>query len=293
MNANAQCVTCLLDKQERIVRPFPDENKKSDFIAEVLKLLYEHAKTEPAPWLYMKIEEIYARYYEPVIDYPAIKHKYNQYMLSKESIVEEIIMNSEDPIAEGIKYACAGNFIDFGAMAEVDDSILEDLLANASENSVDADELAAFKSELSSSKELVYLTDNCGEVVMDKLFIKAIKKLYPDLHISVIVRSGIALNDANMEDAVEIGLTDLVNVVESGAACTGTVPKILTPEAKAVLDAADVVISKGQGNFEGMHGNGYNVYYMFLCKCDMYVRRFGLKRFTAVFSNEKNIRTIC
>lgn len=293
MNANAQCITCLLNKRELMTRPLPDETKKSAFMKELLALLYEHADKEPAPWLHMKMDEIQDKYYEPAIDYPAIKLKYNDYMLSKESIVEEIIMNADDPIAESIKYACAGNFIDFGAMAEVDDSILEELLNNASENKVDDKELAAFKEELAASKELVYLTDNCGEVVMDKLFMKALKKCYPNLHISVIVRTGIALNDANMDDAKQIGLTELVDVYESGAACTGTVPKILTEEAKAVLDQADLIISKGQGNFEGMHGNGYNVYYMFLCKCDMYVRRFGLKRFTAVFSNEKNIKPLC
>ena len=291
MKANSDCIACLLNKQANIIRPFPDEDKKDEYIAKVLKILLDYGQKRPSPWLFMMIEEAYAGYFEPTIDYPAIKKKYNQYMLDMEDAVWDIIKESEDPIASGIKYASAGNFIDFGAMAKVDDSVLEELMKNANDNQLEDEELAAFKNDLEKGKELVYLTDNCGEVVMDKLFIKAIKMLYPDLKIHVIVRSGIALNDANMEDAAFIGLTEIADCIESGVACTGTVPELLSPQAKEILDKADLIISKGQGNFEGMYGENYNTYYLFLCKCQMYVRRFGLKQFTPVFNNEKNIKT--
>ena len=121
-------------------------------------------------------------------DYAAIKQKYNQYMLSKETIVEENIRNSDDLIASCIKYVCAGNFIDFGTGIKVDDSILEDLLQKAKTETVDEKELKQLKNDLATAKELVYLTDNCGEIVMDKLFIKILKEQYPHLHITAIVR---------------------------------------------------------------------------------------------------------
>lgn len=292
MHANSTCIACLLNKQVTNIRPFKDEKKKSDYIHKVLKLLYDHGQTQSAPWLFMKIEEIYNEYYEPIMDYSAIKQKYNQYMLSKESIIEENIRKSDDMIASCIQYVCAGNFIDFGAMSKVDDSILENILQKATEESLSTEELKNFKQELATAKELVYLTDNCGEIVIDKLFMKLLKEQYPKLHITAIVRGGLALNDATMEDAREIGLTKIVDCIDNGTPMTGTDLESINETAKQLLCNADLIISKGQGNFEGLYGEGLMPYFLFLCKCELFVRRFGLKQFSSVFAREDHIKIV-
>lgn len=292
MKANATCIACLLNKQEKNIRPFQDEKKKSDYLHEVLKLLYEHGQTHSSPWLFMKIEEIYSKYYEPVMDYPAIKHKYNQFMLSKEPVIEANIRKADDIIASCIQYVCAGNYIDFGAMSKVDDSILDQMLYKAQSETVPADQLSLFKSELAPAKTLVYLTDNCGEIVMDKLFIKILKEEYPDLAITVIVRGGLALNDATMEDATEVGLTNLVPCIGNGSKLTGTDLCGINEESRNALMNADIIISKGQGNFEGLYGEGLQPYFLFLCKCELFVRRFGLKQFSSVFAREDHIHIV-
>ncbi|MDO4169535.1 MAG: ARMT1-like domain-containing protein [Lachnospiraceae bacterium] len=292
MHANSTCIACLLNKQVNNIRPFKDEKKKSDYIHKILKLLYDHGQTQSAPWLFMKIEEIYNEYYEPIMDYSAIKQKYNQYMLSKESIIEENIRKSDDMIASCIQYVCAGNFIDFGAMSEVDDSILENILQKAIEESLSKEELINFKHELSKARELVYLTDNCGEIVIDKLFMKLLKEQYPKLHITAIVRGGLALNDATMEDAREVGLTEIVDCIDNGTPMTGTDLESINETAKQVLNEADLIISKGQGNFEGLYGEGLMPYFLFLCKCELFVRRFGLKQFSSVFAREDHIKIV-
>ncbi|MEE1312490.1 MAG: ARMT1-like domain-containing protein [Lachnospiraceae bacterium] len=292
MNANATCIACMLNKQEKQIRPLKDEEKKSQYIHEVLKLLYDYGQTQSSPWLYMKIEDIYTRYFDPVIDYTAIKHKYNQFMLSKESVIEAKIRTSDDLIASCIQYVCAGNYIDFGAMSQVDDSILDEMLQKAESETLPENELNLFKDELASAKELVYLTDNCGEIVMDKLFIKILKEVYPHLNITVIVRGALALNDATMEDAQEIGLTEIAFCMGNGSALTGTVLNAINEESKNAINQADIIISKGQGNFEGLYGENLNPYFLFLCKCELFVRRFGLKQFSTVFAREDHIQII-
>lgn len=289
MYANVSCIACILEKQEKAIRSFSDEKKKSEYIHEVLKILYENGQDHTCPWLLMKIDEVYNRYFERVTDYPSIKHKYNQYMLSKEPVIEECIRNSDDILETCIKYVCAGNYIDFGPTGNIDDSILEALLERAETEEVPPSELTELKKDLEGAKELVYLTDNCGEIVMDKILIKVMKEQYPDIHVTVVLRGGPALNDAELEDARETGLTEIVDCIGNGASIAGTDLTVISDEAKKVLQKADVVISKGQGNFEGLYGEKLNPYFMFLCKCELFVRRFGLERFSSVFAREDHV----
>ena len=116
----------------------------------------------------------------------------------------------------------------------------------------------------------MYITDNCGEIVLDKIFIEELKTRYGNLEITVMVRGGLAINDATIEDAQEIGLTKIVPVISNGAAIAGTVKEQLSKEARKQLDSADVIIAKGMGNFESMYQEGINPYYLFLGKCDLF-----------------------
>ena len=150
-------------------------------------------------------------------------------------------------------------------------------------------ELEDRKEELKDAKTLLYITDNCGEIVLDKIFIEELKKRYGNLEITVMVRGGLAINDATIEDAQEIGLTKIVPVISNGAAIAGTVKEQLSKEARKQLDSADVIIAKGMGNFESMYQEGINPYYLFLCKCDLFTRRFGVKLFDPIFCKEERL----
>ena len=143
--------------------------------------------------------------------------------------------------------------------------------------------------ELKQAKTLLYITDNCGEIVLDKIFIEELKKRYGNLEITVMVRGGLEINDATIEDAQEIGLTKIVPVISNGAAIAGTVKEQLSKEARKQLDSADVIIAKGMGNFESMYQEGINPYYLFLCKCDLFTRRFGVKLFDPIFCKEERL----
>ena len=286
MNASISCISCLIGKQEKFIRQFPDEEKKKAFFQDFLTVIQQEGMNRTAPWLQGRADCLLEKYFGTVVDYPALKSGYNQYLLSKEAIFEEKINTAQDRLAECIKYVCAGNYIDTMALDEISDVILDDLLNRVESEEVDPVQLAGLKTDLTNARELVFITDNCGEIVMDKLFVRHIKQLYPKLHITVMVRGGLAANDATMEDAAEVGLTEEADCVGNGSSLMGTDLSDLSAEALALLKNADVIIAKGQGNFETLHGSGLNAWYLFLCKCEYFTRKFNLPQFTSVLMKE-------
>ena len=135
----------------------------------------------------------------------------------------------------------------------------------------------------------MYLTDNCGEIVMDKLLIEEIQKLNQKAEVTVIVRGLPVLNDVTMEDAIQVGLTEMVNVIGNGSEIAGTYLEDISEEAKNVIDDADVILAKGQGNFETLRMCGKNIYYIFMCKCEMFAKRFQVPRYYGMLINDKNL----
>ena len=291
MYANSMCISCIVGRQEKMIRSFDDEEKKSEYMHRILEILYRHGRSKSSPWIVEQINKVYENFWGSA-DYTPLKHRYNQLLLGKEKELEEIIRRSDDAVRECIKYVCAGNYIDFSAVEDVSEETLKKLLDKAAREPVSETEYAHFIDDLSAARTLVYFTDNCGEIVLDKLFIRFLKERFPSLQITVIVRGKDVINDATMMDAQEVGLTELVPCVGNGNGAPGTVIELLSEEAKGILSEADVVISKGQGNFEGLFGEGVNPYYFFLCKCSLFVERFGLPQYESVFRKEERIQFV-
>lgn len=224
-------------------------------------------------------------------DYGAIKSHFNRLMM--ELVASEGIYNrvwsEEDPLRAALGYAMTGNFIDFGAMDSVDEGKLRALLSEASDR-VDAADPAyeSLRRKLAAARRLTLLTDNCGEIVLDKLLTEVIHALYPALEITVLVRGGDVLNDATMEDAAEVGFHRLagIRVMGNGDRLAGTDICRISPEAREFLLGADLILAKGQGNYETMRGCGLPVYYAFLCKCRFFADRFGVPVYTGMLVRE-------
>ena len=225
-------------------------------------------------------------------DYPAIKRHFNSLMMETVATqgIFDTIMTSPDPLRAALGYAMTGNFIDFGAMDSVDEEKLLALLSESPERvSPDLPSYTALQADLSEARRLAFLTDNCGEIVMDKLLVETLRRLYPDLKITVMVRGGQVLNDATMEDATQVGFDRLsgVTVMGNGDRLAGTDLTRISPEARTAITEADLIIAKGQGNYETLQGSGLNIYYAFLCKCQFFANRFGVPVYTGMLVKEK------
>ena len=288
MQVSAACIRCMVDRQEERMQKKTDlsEIKKAEYLKAVLRVIGESDETASAPELVEKISKVYEDFFGKEKEYGKIKYEHNKKMLHIEEEIQRSIGQAEDPLEQAILYARTGNYIDYGAMKVVDEGILGELLQKAATEKLDKRNYDCFKQDLKQAKMLTYVLDNCGEIVLDKLLIKEIKRQYPKLQIYVLVRGKEVLNDATMDDAIQIGLTKMVPVIENGTGIAGTVQEKISEEAKEALNAADVILAKGQGNFESMYGCGLNVYYLFLCKCDWFVKRFGMTKNAGVFLRE-------
>ncbi len=224
---------------------------------------------------------------EEIPHYAAVKSYFNTLMLDF-AAAEELparIRSAAEPLREALGYAMVGNYIDFGALGSVDEGKLRIMLADASERvPADSEAYAILLERLSTARELVYLTDNCGEVVMDKLLIEYLREAYPHLSITVLVRGKPILNDATREDAMEIGLDRIpgIRVMDNGDGLAGTALGRISPAARDALGAADLILAKGQGNFETLQGCGLPICYAFLCKCRLFADRFGVPMYTGM-----------
>lgn len=283
----SECVNCLLNLHLNSYPKDTGEAKKLDFMQRVLKTISETPKTISAPVVVREIADIRKEMFGVTDLYADIKQHFNEVMLSYEEPVQQKLLSAEDPLKLAIQYAMVGNYIDFGAMKNVDETYLTELFDSAGSREVNEDRYQDLKQDLEQARKLVYLTDNCGEIVMDKLLIRTLQRLYPELDITVIVRGSEILNDATMDDARQVGLTEIVRVMGNGNNVAGTYEPELSPEAAAEIASADILLAKGQGNYETLMGCGLNVYYMFLCKCDMFANLFAVPRFTGMLLNDR------
>lgn len=284
-----ECIKCLLNKQlDKCPENAPLE-KKVEYMQKVLQIVAKAPLYESAPVLVRGMYDLQEEIFGISTDFTKIKSYFNCLMLGLEERLWEEIMHSERPLKLAIQYAMIGNYIDFAALKDVDEKTLRTFLDKAQEENVDEEELSNLQRELEKGGELVYLLDNCGEIVTDKLLMRLIKENYPDIHITAMVRGGQIMNDVTLEDAKEVELDKIASVIDSGSNIAGISLEKISEKARKAIVNADLIIAKGQGNFETLHQCGENIYYIFMCKCTMFTKRFSLPQFSGVLVNEKNI----
>lgn len=282
------CISCLVKGQmEKAPAGTPDE-KKAEYMQRVLKIIGEAPKEYTAPVVVRKINQVQKEMFGMEEDYSEIKKHFNEVMLAYEAEVQKKVEASEEPLMLAMQYAMIGNYIDFGAMYQVDQEYLTGLLDSASEKGISRERYDALQRDLAKAKKLVYLTDNCGEIVMDKVLIRLLGKLYPQVDITVIVRGAPVSNDATMEDAQQVRMTDMVKVIHNGNGIAGTWLPELSQEARTAMESADVLIAKGQANYETLRKCGMNIYYLFLCKCQLFAEWFRVPKFTGMLINDRD-----
>ncbi len=287
MRLNSYCIRCLLDRQQERIKNFEDEEKKTAYMKEIAKVIGESGEEDSAPYMVWVFKQIYRRYFGDTKDYKAIKKDYNEYVLKLEDALYEEILKAPEPLEKAIIYARIGNYIDFGAMQHVDKEQFLALFREEEKNALDEAVYQAFLSDCERGKNFLLIADNCGEIVLDKLFLRELKKRFPHLKNTVMVRGEEVLNDVTAEDAEAVGLLEEAKIVSNGNGVAGTVEKLLGAEGMEALSRADIILAKGQANFETMNGCGRNIYYSFLCKCDWFSGRFQVPMYTGMFVRER------
>ena len=290
MKASLDCMFCMIKRNDEIYSQYEDdEDKRIAFVKTVMSIISKSSPSDSAPLISTKVVRALSKITDINDHYIEEKNHSNDLILKMEKEILQNIDNADDKLISAIQYSLAGNYIDFGAMSNISDDSLKILIDKAHEFIINEDIAYRFKSDLQNAKSLVYLTDNAGEIVFDKMLIQTIMVHYPDIKINAIVRGYPIYNDATIQDAISVGLTDFVDVCDNGFDAPGTVLTHINKKSRDLIDNSDLIISKGMGNFETLYGCKKNIYYSFLCKCVYFTKRFGMKQFESVFKNESDI----
>ena len=279
MRVNSYCAACLWDKQLH----------KSDdpaYLAEVRQIIDTRKDEDTAPYLVYLFNRAFERRFGKTEPYRQVKRTYNDIVLSMEKEIRRKIESSSDPLAASIAYARIGNYIDFGAMNHIDSDTFLELLGDAELRARDLQTYEVFLLQCRKASRFLLIADNCGEIVLDKLFLEQLHSAFPRMSFSVMVRGAEVLNDVTLEDARYVGIDQLASLISNGTSVAGTIYGMLPKEAKDAMDSADIILAKGQGNYESLCGQGRHLFYSLLCKCRLFTDRFDVPELTGVFVEE-------
>lgn len=291
MGAHVDCISCIVAKANKLADLYmKDKDKKYRFMKEVLNVILDTEHDRAAPVIEAKMTRL-ARQATGIDDfYEQDKSKFNDLMLSLENDIERLFMEGQDPLFEALKAALAGNIIDLSALDSVESEFVKStILKTMKAQNLDADLYNRLLDELACSRKLLYLGDNAGEIVMDKLLLKQIKRRFPHLTITYATRGAPISSDVTEKDAYYVGIDKYATVINNGADLPGTDLHEVSAAFRAVFEEADIIIAKGQGNFETLNDTGKNIYYLFLCKCDVFVQKLQAGQFTPIFKAENNL----
>ena len=291
MRLDSQCILCLLKRHSETAAKYGDEEQVTAFTRELMHILCNGPVEMSAPFYTPGITKLFTEHFGLADDrFAEEKEVSNRYALERFDRLTELVRKAEDPLYSGLQAAILGNYIDFSALqGEVSFEKLDEMLRLLHTIQVDRDAFDALRSDLETGKELLYLTDNAGEIVFDRVWLEVIRDMFPGLSITVCVRGGPAQNDATVADAEAVGMP--FPVIGNGTRIPGTVLELASDELNAALKTADVIIAKGQANVETLldTGHGYNVYYAFLVKCKRFIDRFGKAKLTPMLVRERDL----
>ena len=165
--------------------------------------------------------------------------------------------------------------MDFGAFTL--DTDVGSLINDALDNSLAIKDIVEFEKALKKYDEVLYLVDNTGEIVFDKLLLSKIKQY--DLNITIAVKSEPILNDACRQDAIDVGLDEFGDIVEIGAGTVGYVDSEISDEFREIFDNHEFIISKGMGNYEGLTEidlSNKEVFFLLCSKCTTISKNIGV-----------------
>ena len=284
---DAQCYLCHLRRNVETARTLGDEATATAFARALMELYLTLPPDAASPTIAPATNALFQSFYGLDQDrYRAEKEASNAFVLRRLDEIRQRVFHAADPLLAGIQMAILGNYIDFSALqGEVSFEKLEALLDRAGELELDRNVYENLRNRLTKAENLLYLTDNAGEIGFDRVLAEVMSANYPQLKITFCVRGGPALNDATREDAAAVGIP--FPVIDNGNTVPGTDLNLMGQEAREAFQTADVIFAKGQANVETLLGCGYPIFYAFLIKCPRFIDRFQKPKLTPMLVAEE------
>ncbi len=281
MKAELECIPCFLKQALEAARMATDDGvRQREVLDEVAKVVdqlpLDKSPSEASRIVHRRVREV-TGLNDP---YKGVKEKYNKIALSLYPELKEKVKASADPLLCAIKVAIAGNIIDFGIGLDFDIDRDLDRVLSAEFAIFDYEE---FKETLARAKKVLYLADNAGEVAFDRVLVERLDK-----DVIYAVKGSPIINDALMDDAKFCGIDKVAQIISSGSDAPGTVLGLCSQEFLNYYNTADLIISKGQGNFEVLSDEPKPIFFLSIVKCSVVAQHLGVKVGDIILKRGKN-----
>lgn len=265
MRTFLDCFPCIMNQALRTGRiATNDEQKIKQLLDEIgasfRNLPMENTPVESGAIIYNKIREI-TGVEDP---YKKIKQESIRDALGLYPRLKDLVNNADNKLLMAIRIAIAGNIIDFGVDKKFD--LVEDVMKITKQDFAIYD-FISFEKQLRIAENILYIGDNAGESVFDKILIEELGK-----PVTYVVREIPVINDVTIEDALNSGLGEVAEIISSGTTAPGTILNLCHYSFIERFNQADMVISKGQGNYEGLSEVNRSVFFLLKAKCPIIAR---------------------
>jgi len=272
MKTYFDCIPCLVRQTlDSVKLATDDKNVQEQVIRETLSLACKMDLRDSPPAMAQKIHRTIRELTGVEDPYLQIKNRFNKLALQMYPELKQQVESSADPFETAVRLAIAGNVIDLGVKSELEESSIEKTIAQSLTTPLDMDVLEDLRSATAQAKDILYLGDNAGEIVFDRLLIEQL----PCRNIIFAVKASPIINDATIEDAIIAGLTDIVDVIDNGSDAPGTILDDCSETFRRRFDEADLVIAKGQGNYETLSDVNKKAFFILKAKCPVIARDLG------------------
>jgi uncharacterized protein with ATP-grasp and redox domains len=272
LRASYDCIPCAIGSLINLFKKgLVSEHKQEPAMRALLDYLSKIEFNQPPPQIGQQMHRIIRQVLNNPDPYYDIKQKFNRLMLDNYPDLKKLVDEADNPFQMALRLAIAGNVIDYGPNHPFD---INKTLEQAKSIVLAIDDSRALQASLSQAKTLLYLGDNAGEIVMDRIFLEMIN--HPNVYFAV--RGAPIINDALIEDAELVGIHKITHLITNGDDAPGTILENTSAEFRDIFKQADLVISKGQGNLEGLQGIDKNIYFVLMTKCDHVANYLGVKK---------------
>ncbi len=282
MKTYLDCIPCFVRQAVDAGRhAHLEEFQQEHLVRRVLQEISVMRFTDSPPVLGAKIHAFIREISDKGDPYSHVKDRSNTYALTLFPVLKEEVQSSPDPFITALRFALAGNVIDFGAASTVNDDTIQKTLQSAREAVLPQHEVEQLKRAVQEADSILYIGDNAGEIVFDKLFIEQL----PAGRVTFVVRGDPVINDVTMADAYRTDIVSIAKVIESGSAAPGILLKECSITFQRVFEEADLIIAKGQGNYESLSDADANITFLLMAKCPVIALDIGCEVGSFIIKN--------
>jgi hypothetical protein len=272
MKTYFDCVPCAIRQVLDSVRMITDdEDVQETVLREALGMWQQMDLRQSPPAMARKVHRVVRQLTGVADPYLEVKDRYNRFAMAMYPDLSARVAASASPFETAVRLAIAGNIIDFGVNSTVEESHVSETVAKALTDPLDTDAVRRLERSVREAADILYLGDNAGEIVFDRLLIEQM----PREKVTFVVKGSPILNDVLIDDASFVGLTDLVEVIDNGADAPGTVLEVCSRAFRERFERADLIVAKGQGNFETLSDTDKNVFFLLRPKCAVLSRHLN------------------